>query len=71
MVRMKYDKLPKRADTKKQAGSRKRGRPHRIWENGVKIDLRKAEEEDKWREKAYNRDQGKQITKVAVLRSNQ
>ena len=27
MVRMKDDKLPKRAETKKQEGSRKRGRP--------------------------------------------
>ena len=34
----------------------------------MKRDLRKAEEEEKWREKAKNRDQWKQITKVAVLR---
>ena len=27
MVRMKDDKLPKRAETKRQEGSRKRGRP--------------------------------------------
>ena len=37
----------------------------------MKRDLRKAEEEEKWREKANNRDQWKQITKVAVLRSDQ
>ena len=71
MVRMKDDKLPKRAETKKQEGSRKRGRPHLRWEDCVKRDLRKAEEEEKWREKANNRDQWKQITKVAVLRSDQ
>ena len=35
----------------------------------MKRDLRKAEEE-KWREKANDRDQWKQITKVAVLRSD-
>ena len=69
--RMKDGKLPKRAETKKQEGSRKRGRPHLRWEDCVKRDLRKAEEEEKWREKANNRDQWKQITKVAVLRSDQ
>ena len=33
MVRMKDDKLPKRAETKKQEGSRKRGRPQLRWED--------------------------------------
>ena len=37
----------------------------------VKRDLRKAEEEEKLREKANNRGQWKQITKVAILRSDQ
>ena len=37
----------------------------------VKRDLRKAEDEEKWREKANIRDQWKQITKVAVLHSDQ
>ena len=32
----------------------------------MKRDLRKAEEEEKWREKANNRDQWKEITKVVV-----
>ena len=36
----------------------------------MKRDLRKAEEEEKWREKANNRDQWKLITKVAVQRSD-
>ena len=71
MVRMKDDKLPKRSETKKQEVSRKRGRPQLRWEDSVKRDLRKAEEEEKWREKANNRDQWKPITKVAVLRSDQ
>ena len=64
MVRMKEDKLPKRADTKKQEGCRKRGRPQLRWEECGKRDLRKAEEEEKWREKANNSDRWKQITKV-------
>ena len=71
MVRMKDDKLPKRAQKKKQEGSRKRGKPQLRWEDCVKRDVRKAEEEEKWREKANNRDQWKQIMNVAVLRSDQ
>ena len=42
MVRMNADKLPKRAETKRQEGSRKRGRPQLRWEDCVKRDLRKA-----------------------------
>ena len=71
MVRMKDDKLPKRSETKKQEGFRKRGRPQLIWEDCVKRDLGKAEEEGKSREKANNREQWKHITKVTVLRSDQ
>ena len=41
------------------------------WEDCVKRDLREAEEEEKWREKANNRDQWKQIAKVAIPRSEQ
>ena len=43
MVRMNDDKLPKRAQIKKQEGSRKRGRPQLRSEDCVKRDLRKAE----------------------------
>ena len=71
MARMKDDKLPKRAETNKQEGSRKRGRPQLRWEDCVKRDLRKAEEEEKLREKANNRDSWKQFTRVAVLHSDQ
>ena len=66
VVRMKDDKLPKRSETKKQECCRKRGRPQIRLGDCVKRDLRKAEEEEHWREKANNRDQWKQITKVAV-----
>ena len=66
----KDDKLPKSAETEKQEVARKRGRPQLRWEECVKRDLRKAEEEEKLREKANDRDQWKKITKVAVLRSD-
>ena len=71
MVRMKDEKLPKRSETKKHHGCRKRGRPQLRWEDCVKRDLRKAEEGEKWRGKANNRDQWKRIIKVAVHRSDQ
>ena len=71
MVTMKDDKLPKRSETKKEEGFRKRERQQLRWEDCVKRDLRKAEEDEKWREKANKIDQWKQITKVAVLRSDQ
>ena len=61
-----HEGLPKRSETKKQEGCRKRGRPQLRWGDCVKRDLRKAEEEEKWREKANSRDQWKTITKVAV-----
>ena len=70
-MRMKDDTLPKRSETKKLGGSTKRGRPQLRWEDCVKRGVRKAEEKEKWREKANNRDQRNQITKVAVLRSDQ
>ena len=69
-VRMKDERLPKRSATKKQEGCRKRGRPQLRWEDCVKRDLRKAEEEEKWIEKTNNREQWKEITKVAVQRSD-
>ena len=36
LVRMKDDTLPRRFETKKQEGSRKRGRPQLRWEDCVK-----------------------------------
>ena len=63
MVRKKNERLPKRSETKKQEGFRTRGRPQLRWEDCVKRELRKAEEEEKWREKANNSDQWKQLHK--------
>ena len=69
MVRMKDERLPKRSETKKQEGCRKRGRPQLRWGDCVKRDLSKAEEEEKYRVKAINRDQWNFFfTKVAVQR---
>ena len=50
------ERLPKGAETKKQGGCRKRGRPPMRWEDCVKKDVRKAEEEEKCIEKANNRE---------------
>ena len=52
---MTDERLWKRYETKKQKGCRKRGKP----EDCVKRDLRKAEENENWREKANNRNQWK------------
>ena len=71
MVRMKDEWVPERYETRKQGHCRKQGGPQLRWEDCVKRDLRKAEEEEKWREKANNRDQWKQITKVAIQRSDE
>ena len=71
MVRMKYDKLPKRSNTKKHDGCRNGGISQLRWDDCVKRDLRKAEEEEKRREKANNKDQWKRIIKVAVHRSDE
>ena len=63
MVRMKDDKFPKRSETKKHEDCRKRGRPWLRWDDCVTRDLRKAEEEEKWREKANNRDKLNKLPK--------
>ena len=66
---MKDERLSKRSDTRTQEGCGKRGRPHLRWDDCVKRDLRKAEEEEKWREKVNNRDQWKQITNYIEVTS--
>ena len=39
MVSIKYERLPKRSETKKQEGCRNRGRPQLRWDDCVKRDL--------------------------------
>ena len=56
MVRVKDERSPKRSETKKHEGCRKLGRRQLRWGDRVKRDLRKAEEEEKWREKANDRE---------------
>ena len=45
----------------KQPGCRKRGVQQLRWENSIKRDVRKAEEADRWREKAGDRAMWKRI----------
>ena len=61
MVRMKDERLPKISKTKK--GCRKLGRLPLGWEDCLNIDIRKAEKEEKLREKARNREQWKKKKK--------
>ena len=44
MVRMEDERLRKRSETKKQGCCRKRGRPQLRWEDCLKRDTEKAEE---------------------------
>ena len=55
MVRLKDERLLKRSATKKQGSSVKWGRPQLRWEDCVKSDQRKAEEEETWSEKANDK----------------
>ena len=59
-----------RSETKTQEGCSKRGLLQLRWEDCVKRDTRKAEEEGKWRENGYNSGQQNKITKVVVQRSD-
>ena len=49
--RMTDDRLPKRAAELREQGRRRRGRPMLRWEDCVKIDVRKAGEEEEWKKK--------------------
>ena len=65
IVRMKDERLPDITETKKQEGCRTRGRSQLTWEDCVTNDPRKAEEEEKWREKANNRENNSKSIRTA------
>ena len=67
---MKDERLRKISETKKHKGCKNLRRLQLRWEDCVKRDLRKAAEEEKWREKANDRDQWIFFTKVAGQRSD-
>ena len=69
MARMKDERLWKISETKKHEGCRKRGRPQLRWEDCVKRDLRKAEEE-KMERKGQQWGVIEKITKEAIQWSN-
>ena len=48
--RMADDRLPKRAAELREQGRRRRGRPRLRWEDCVKRDVRKAGEEEDWKQ---------------------
>ena len=50
-VRMKDERLTKKAEMKKQGGCRKRGIPQLRWGDCLEMDQRKAEEEEQWAER--------------------
>ena len=57
MAKMKNVRLPKRTKTKKQGGCRKRGKPEPRWADCLKIDQKKAEEEEKWSDRPTGSDE--------------
>ena len=57
--RMADDRLPKRAAELREESRRRRGRPRLRWEDCVKRDVRKAEEDEDWKKKTRDRGGGK------------
>ena len=53
--RMADDRLHKRAPELHEQGRRRRGRSMLRWEDCVKRDVRKAEEEEDWKKKTRDR----------------
>ena len=71
LVRMKDDKLLKRAEKKEERRFLKTRKTTAKTGGLCEERSEKGRGGRKWREKANNRDRWKQITKVAVLRSDQ
>ena len=57
--RLADDRLPKIAAELREQGRRRRGRPRLRWEDCIKIDVKKAWEEEDWKEKTRDRWVGK------------
>ena len=53
--RMADDRLPKRAAELREQGRRRRGRPRLRWEDCVKRDVKKTEEDGDWKKKTGHR----------------
>ena len=62
LVQMEEDRLLDRAEGMKQRVYGKRGRPQLRWDDCLKRYVRKTEEDDRWREKAADREKWKGIT---------
>lgn len=60
LVWMVEGRLLKKAEVIKQLGYRKRSRLQLRCEDCIKRDIKKAEEDDKWEEKAGDRGSGKE-----------
>ena len=68
---MKDERSPKKSETKKQRGRWKRERPQLRWEDYVRTDLWKAEEDEKSREKANNGEQwGWQMSSLTLRKGS-
>ena len=64
--RVADNRLPKRAAELREEGRRRRWRPRLRWEDCVKRDVRKAEEEEDWKKKTRDRGGWKGLSDEAV-----
>ena len=66
IVRMADDRLPKRAAELREEGRRRRRRTRLRWEECVKRDVMKAEEEGDWKKKTIYRGGWKRLSDEVV-----
>ena len=64
--RMADERLPKRAAELREGGRRRRGRPRLRWEDCVKRDVKKTEEEGDWKKKTGDRGGWRRIADEVV-----